>query len=112
MSRAVPALLLSLLLALAGCERILDDPAEDVPAVPPETVEAVVAGAEARLEAAWEEAGPRFYELLPAIKEAAAVEAGFEGWEHLARRLARTDPSLPARVSRRITARMRSLLGE
>jgi hypothetical protein len=101
---------LSVTLLLGGCEWFGEESTPAGPPVDAETRERVVSEIHRRLGAAYEEVGPRFHALLPAIKDEAAKAAGYTDWAEFRLGLLGTDPGLDVEVSLRITARMRELL--
>ncbi|MCU0728272.1 MAG: hypothetical protein MUE73_21205 [Planctomycetes bacterium] len=97
-------------LLLGGCEWFGEESTPVGPPVDAETRERVVSEVFRRLGAAYEEVGPRFHALLPAIKEESVKAGGFADWAEFRTRLEATESGLDVEVSRRITARMRELL--
>jgi hypothetical protein len=97
-------------LLLGACGWFGEDRTATGPPVDPETRELVVSEVFRRLGTAYEEVGPRFHALLPAIKEESVKAGGFADWAEFRTRLLATGPDLDVEVSRRITARMRELL--
>lgn len=97
------------LLAVA-CGRLEEDAKEVVVPAGPEVVDAVTADLLRRLETACDEDGPRFTSRVPDLKDAAAVDAGYEDWAEFKASLRLTDPDREVALTRQITRKMQELL--
>jgi hypothetical protein len=99
-----------LVLAFAACGRVADDSKTVIVPAGPEVVDAVAADLLDRLEEACDEDGPRFTTRLPALKDAAARDAGYDGWGEFKECLRAADPKREVALTRQITRKMQELL--